>query len=620
MSPAERRRRPRALLAALALVAAAAAAVVALLFGGIDARRYRQDVAALVQRATGREFLLEGDLSLRMLPHPTLRVEAAKLANAAWGSRPWMLEAGLFEASVALWPLLRGRVEVEGVVVTNADLLLETSARGEPNWRFSRPDAGAEEAPATARPEGPAAALPGLREIVLREVRLAWRSGATGHTRTLDLDSLDLVAAEATAPVGIEAQGRLDETRFRLRGRGPSREALFRGEPVYAMEDLSLEMPLGDLAGKLVLSLAGERPRLDADLASKRLDLTRPPAAPRAPAGTGAAAKGGPLFSREALAWDALAAADAKLRLRVERFRATPDLELTGVETAAVLAGGALVVEPLAFDLAGGRAKGRIALAAAERSFRADLEASGVEVPRLLAELAGTRGLGGARSRARLELRGTGASAHALAASLQGHLSLVSGAGSFRVGFLDFLGPEVGSVLRPLVVGGREARFDCIALRFDVARGIARSRVLFGEGPHVALLGRGAIDLGRERIDVVVVPKRKVTELAALPVPLRIEGPLASPRTRTDATASVAAVVTDVGVRPVQELGGAVTSLLGLGRPLGEGMSCTAAVTIADGGEPPPASRASSVPKALGEKAGDAARRIGRGLKSLLPD
>lgn len=174
-------------------------------------------------------------------------------------------------------------------------------------------------------------------------------------------------------------------------------------------------------------------------------------------------------------------------------------------------------------------------------------------------------------------------------------------------------------MLRPLV-GGRDARFECIAVRFDVAGGVARSRVRFGEGPHVALLGRGAIDLGRERIDVLIVPRRKVTELAALPVPLRIEGPLAAPRGRADANASVAAVVTDVGLRPVQEIGGAVTSPLGLGRPLGEGISCPAAVTIADGGKPPPAPRATSVPKVLGEKAGDAARRIGRGLKSLLPD
>jgi uncharacterized protein involved in outer membrane biogenesis len=413
--------------------------------------------------------------------------------------------------------------------------------------------------------------------------------------------------------------GRLDDARFSVRARGPSPEALFGGEPVYALEDLSLRLPQGDLAGRLSPSLGGERPRLDADLASGRLDLTHPSAA-REPAAAGRAAGNGALFSRQPLPWDALAGADGKLRLRAGRLRATRDLEFDDVEIAAALEGGALAAEPLAFGLAGGRAKGRIELAAAEQSLRAGLEASGVALPKLLAELAGTSGLGGATSRARLELHGAGASLHALAASLRGHVSLVSGPGSFRVGFLDFLGPEVGALLRPLVVGGREARFDCIAARFDVAKGIARSRVLFGEGPHVALLGRGALDLGRERVDVVIVPKRKVTELAALPVPIRVEGPLATPRARADASASVAALVTDVGVRPVQEVGGAVTSLLGLGRPLGEGMSCPAAVTITDGGEPPPAPRASSLPKALGKKAGDAVRSIGRGLESLLPD
>jgi hypothetical protein len=264
-------------LAALALVAATA--VVALLFAGIDANRSRDDVAAAVQGAIGRELVLEGDLSLRVLPRPRLRVGAAKLANAAWGSRPWMLEAGLFEAEVALRPLLRGQVELERLVLTNADLLLETSASGEPNWRFPRPEATEiDQAPGPAEAEGPSAPPPGLREVGLREVRLRWRSGGTGRTRTLDLDVLDLVAAGPSAPLGIEALGRLDDARFSVRARGPSPDALFRGEPVYALEDLSVRLPQGDLTGRLSLSLAGERPRLEAELAAKRLDLTDPSA------------------------------------------------------------------------------------------------------------------------------------------------------------------------------------------------------------------------------------------------------------------------------------------------------------------------------------------------------
>jgi uncharacterized protein involved in outer membrane biogenesis len=180
LSPAApRRRRARALLAVLGLLAAAALGVVALLFGGIDANRYRDDVAAAVQRASGRDLLLEGDLSLHVLPRPTLRVEAARLANAPWGSRPWMLEAGLLEASIAPWPLLRGGIELERLVLTSADLLLETSPAGEPNWRFGRPEgADVEQAPGTDPAEGPSAAPLGLHEIVLREVRVAWRSGA----------------------------------------------------------------------------------------------------------------------------------------------------------------------------------------------------------------------------------------------------------------------------------------------------------------------------------------------------------------------------------------------------------------------------------------------------------
>ncbi|MBN8491516.1 MAG: AsmA family protein, partial [Burkholderiales bacterium] len=87
-----------------------------------------------VRQATGRSFTLQGDLSLRLLPR--IGVDAGKLAfgNAAWGSRPDMLRVEQAQFDLALWPLLQGKVALDGARFRGVDLLLETDRNGVGNW------------------------------------------------------------------------------------------------------------------------------------------------------------------------------------------------------------------------------------------------------------------------------------------------------------------------------------------------------------------------------------------------------------------------------------------------------------------------------------------------------
>ena len=101
-----------------------------------DADAFRPRLAEAVQRATGREFRIEGPLRLTPALTPTLAADGLVLANSPDGSAPEMLRIAHAELRLALLPLLSGRIEVASLRLEGGRLLLERE-----NWRFTRPAA-----------------------------------------------------------------------------------------------------------------------------------------------------------------------------------------------------------------------------------------------------------------------------------------------------------------------------------------------------------------------------------------------------------------------------------------------------------------------------------------------
>lgn len=160
-----------------------------------DADAFRPRVVEAVQRATGREFRIEGPLRLTPTLTPTLAANGLVLANVPGGSAPEMLRIAEAEIRLALMPLLSGRVELAHLRLEGGRLLLERE-----NWRFVRP-ATPEAAPA-APVSQPAPARPmelDLRAVTLRD----WQVTVGGET--LRLPELRLAASGAGAPLEVTA-------------------------------------------------------------------------------------------------------------------------------------------------------------------------------------------------------------------------------------------------------------------------------------------------------------------------------------------------------------------------------------------------------------------------------
>lgn len=122
----------------------------------INLNSYKGLIAEKAKEATGRDLVIDGDISLSLLPIPSVSVEGIKFGNAAEGSAANMAEVDKVKVKVALMPLLSGKAEIKSIELVNPTIILEKLPDGKGNWEIT-PPAGAAEAATTAAPDPNAA-------------------------------------------------------------------------------------------------------------------------------------------------------------------------------------------------------------------------------------------------------------------------------------------------------------------------------------------------------------------------------------------------------------------------------------------------------------------------------
>jgi len=199
----------------------------------IPGEKFKSFIASAVQNATGRELMIEGDLDISLFTTLAVKTSDIKFANAAWGTRPHMVSIDRIEGAVALFPLLRGILDVS-LVVDNPDLLMEINESGEANWQFSQPDdsaAAKDEEPAedeTAPDTGGLPIRPLIRKLHINGLRIAYADGVSGDRIALNSDDLHLDSAQGELTINLNGQinntplslsGGLDNHRFFVENR-----------------------------------------------------------------------------------------------------------------------------------------------------------------------------------------------------------------------------------------------------------------------------------------------------------------------------------------------------------------------------------------------------------------
>ena len=586
------------------LIAGAAVAVAILVLILLwDWNWFKGPVERAVQARTGRALQI-GNLDVELGRTTTVRGDRIRFANASWAKQPQMASVDRVEIDVRLWPLLRGSVQLPEIRLSRPDVLLETAPdKNQPgNWAFLTSGGGQrlqlqrlrisdgrlQFIDALGRSNIDLAVHSGQAKQadaappVLVQGKGHWRGAAFslkgGTESPLELSNSDHpfrihLDAQAGATHAI-ADGSLTnpfqlqvfDLQFQLSGQDlddlypligiaiPSsppyqlKGQLQRDHERWRYEKFSGRVGDSDLAGDVEIDVAGERPRLTANLLSRRLDFDDLAGFIGAPPRTGGnetanaeqKAQAAQLAAKPTVLPDTpynlgkLRAMDADVRWKAQRINA-PRLPLDDMDAHLLLDNGLLRLEPLNFGVAGGDIRSTIRMDARRPQISTTLNASlrRVQLGQLfpdakLAEQA-SGGIGGT-----IHLSGTGNSIAAMLGSSNGDVGLGMGRGHIGNLLMELAGLDVAESLKFLFTGDKQIPLRCAFGDFSVRNGLMQSRALAFDTTDTLVIGEGSISLKQEQLDLLLRPRPKDRSILALRSPLHIGGNFKDPSFRPD--------------------------------------------------------------------------------------
>lgn len=552
-----------------------------------DVTEYRDILTAELSKQTGRHVEIKGAFDLSISFSPSIVAEDISIANAPWGSRAEMLKARRLEVKVGLFPIISGKVEAQRLVLDGADLLLETDAEGKSNWPVM-----------TSTTDADQSELLAADTLEIKDSLITLVDGRTKKTRTLKIDSAAGGLDHASNTLALDAQGLLNQlpmtAKLAVGRKGPKaplkvelaagdallnldgtvdRPADFDGLDVamklsaptlttlgalagtgdlpkavgpvtfegqlkgggarYDVAGLKASFGQSQLSGDLSVDATPDIPRLKGSLAASTVDLDLI----LGEENKGKRGKGGRLFDDEPIALDWLEGLDVELALSAAKasYRGTT---LTDLETTIVVRDKVATLNPLAFETAGGAMNGAATLDGSAKAPKVTLKGKmrGADLGTVLA-LLGVEQRGQGKVDIDADLKATGASPRMLAGSLGGRLDIAMGRGRLDNTLVELIAVDLVQQLMPWNVSKASTTVNCMVARFPIDRGVMRAERLLLDTTEMTMGGEGTINLGRETLNLRLVPKPKDPALFSLAVPVIVEGPIQNPNAGPDSEA-----------------------------------------------------------------------------------
>jgi uncharacterized protein involved in outer membrane biogenesis len=144
-----------------------------------------------------------------------------------------------------------------------------------------------------------------------------------------------------------------------------------------------------------------------------------------------------------------------------------------------------------------------------------------------------------------IDITSTGHSPHELASDLSGKLSFSLEKARVPKKYVEFLTADLfGFLFRSVTFEDSYATLNCVLTGFEIDQGVAKSVLMFGDGPRLAVDGTATVDLGQETLDMVFLPKAK-KRIGMDYSKITVKGSLADPD--VEATGTGAATAAAVG-------------------------------------------------------------------------
>jgi AsmA protein len=512
-------------IAAIVLAAAVAGAGV-LAFTGVPAGLLADALKGRIEQETGYRLRIAGSARIGLWPIPTVSFSDIGVLDPRTSDHDELFAAQNIAVGFSLQPLLRGRIEITEITVTQPVVRISLSRdRNADRGRSGGSDT-------TALP-----AQVDVHRITVKDGAIILNDARTRTDTRVDGIQIDAHLPRTGKRLSIEAEGRVGDQILRLKA--TSQASASRGLAAYPIE-LTFEAPgiLSDtltasttitsvdkllkaeglsgrigahaFAGAISADFSAAKPSINAEFGFHKLELLAPSArAPGAPATTNAQPATVKVWSDESIDLDELNFFDAVVRANISGL-SIGKLRLAPVSVDATIANGVLDLALSKTGLYDGRVQGRVTVDASgpalTHALRFDLE--GVRAYPLLSDAADFDHIDG-RMRARLDLRATGNSPHTFVSTLSGNADVSLQDGEVRsINIAQMVRTLMAQVLSGWQDGEqKKTDFNQLSATFRLENGQATTTDLSLAGPLVRLRGAGTADLLTRQLSFRIDPK-----------------------------------------------------------------------------------------------------------------
>lgn len=553
-------------------------------------------------RATERQVKVAGDFQLYLNPIDIkFLAERLTISNPDWAEHRNFFESRRIDTNIATIPLIFGQRRFNWLDLTGGDINLEWDAAGKRNtWTFGDPNKPARplEMPIIRRASIVGTKLhysaPVMRFVAdvkfetirARDTRFAndirFSGGGSIRARPFTVsgslmspnetlaggeNKLALHAAAAgnimdvsgTLPGATQIEG----AKLNMHVRGPNLAQLFdflnvaipetrrynirsnltKQDSEWRFTRLRGTFGDSDLAGRLTIAMPENRLKLNADLASRVVDIIdigpfigyNPQRIEKAgDRGIIRTVGGTPRVLPDApLRIDAIKNFDAHVDYKVSRIRAE-SFPISNVGVTVDLVRSLLKLSPLTFDVARGHLASDIIIDARRQPVVTDYDIRlaptpmGTLLARFGTEESGTTGM----IKARIQMKGEGDTIRESLASSDGRIAIILPRGTFWTRNIQLSELDIGTFITKMWAKKlkKPVEINCGLIAFTVRDGIATADPILIDTQKNVMTGRGGFSFKDESVAMAIRADAKTFSLFSLQSPVGLQGYFAAPK------------------------------------------------------------------------------------------
>ena len=324
---------------------------------------------------------------------------------------------------------------------------------------------------------------------------------------------------------------------------GHLRAQLKPGDSHYTYDHFRGRVGGSDMAGDLAFDTGGPRPKLSGNVKSQLLQFTD--LAPLIGGGSNTQKQqrgdvttqpSDKVLPVEPFRTDRWRAMDADITLNAARIVRDAALPIDTVSTHVVMDNGVLHLDPLAFDLAGGKVNGKLSLDGSKSPMLGTMRlgARHLKLKQLFPTFEPMRTSFG-EINGDTALDASGNSVSALMGTATGEVKLLMNDGAISKTLLETAGLNVGNIVIGKLFGDKTVKINCAASNLTANHGLFQTRLFVFDTEDAVININGTVNFANERLDLDVRPHSKGLRILSLRSPLYVKGTLKNP---------------DVGVQP----------------------------------------------------------------------